>query len=367
MSAILFYLFVITIGVQLLYIWVLFGRFAFTKDKLEPQKDQPVSIIVAARDEYENLQKLIPALLEQDYPSYEIIIVDDKSGDTTYDLLLEAQAQHDILKLVRINTTPEHLNSKKYALTLGIKAAQYETVLLTDADCVPLSKNWIAEMQKHYQSGKEIVLGLSQYEKRKGLLNSLIRYETFYVAVQYISMAIWGKPYMGVGRNLSYHKQLFFNNKGFHSHRNTTGGDDDLFISEVAKGKNTAVAFSHDAQTISVPKDSWRAWFKQKVRHLSVSRSYKKSDKFILGLLNLSHTNSYLFLVFGYLAQVNPWVLGIGYAVRLISLLVLFFIIQRKIKQDIALYLVPLFDILYIFYYIFVSIKAYSTKSVAWR
>ncbi|MGB0524592.1 MAG: glycosyltransferase [Flammeovirgaceae bacterium] len=367
MSALLFYLFVITIAVQLIYIWVLFGRAAFQKDELATDRRLPVSVIVAARNEFENLQTLIPALLEQDYPNYEIIIVDDKSDDTTYDFLLEIQAKYDRIKLVRINHTPEHLNSKKYALTLGIKAAKHEVVLLTDADCVPLSKQWIAEMTKHYQKGKDIVIGLSPYQKRKGLLNKIIRYETFYVAIQYLSMALWGKPYMGVGRNLSYKKNLFFANKGFHSHRNTTGGDDDLFISEVATGKNTAIAFVQEAQTESIPKIRWKDWYKQKVRHLSVSKQYKLSDKIILGLMNLSHANSYIFLGLGYLAGVNHWVLLGGYGIRIISLLTLFYLFNKKFRQDIEIYLVPLFDILYIFYYIFVSTKAYSTKKVAWK
>lgn len=367
MATLLFYLFVITIGVQLLYFWGLFGSAAFRKDEVQLHKDQPISVVIAARDEYENLQRLIPALLEQDYPEYEIIIVDDKSDDLTYDFLLEAQAKYEKLKLVRVNYTPEHLNSKKYALTLGIKAAKYETVLLTDADCLPLSDQWIAEMTKFTAEGKEVVIGISQYEKRKGLLNKIIRYETFYVAVQYISLALWGKPYMGVGRNLSYNKQLFFDNKGFHSHRSTTGGDDDLFISEIATGKNTAVAFVKASQTESIPKLKWKAWFKQKVRHLSVSKQYKLSDQIILALLNMSHANSYLFLGFGYLAGVNQWVLLGGYAIRMISLLLLFYLINRKFGQDIEIYLVPLFDILYIFYFIFVSAKAYSTKKVAWK
>lgn len=357
----------VTIAIQLLYLWGVFGRVAFHKDQSEPDCVNPISVVVAARDEYENLQRLIPALLDQDYPDFEIIIVDDKSGDKTYDFLLEAQAKYEKLKLVRINVTPEHLNSKKYALTLGIKAAKYEYVLLTDADCIPTSNTWIAQMEKHLRDDKQLVIGISQYEKQKGFLNKIIRFETFYVALQYISLALWGKPYMGVGRNLSYKKQLFFDNKGFHSHRNTTGGDDDLFISEVATRKNTAVAFIRESQTESFPKTTWRDWIKQKTRHLSVSKQYKFSDKFVLGLMNLSHANSYIFLGLGYLAGVNPWILAGGYLIRILSLITVFFLAKKKFGQDIELYLVPLLDILYIFYYIFVSAKAYSTKRVAWK
>ena len=183
---------------------------------------------------------------------------------------------------------------KKFALTLGIKAAKYDYLLLTDADCYPRDKDWISSMAKHFFN-KTIVLGYGAYEKHKGLLNKLVRFDTFQVAMQYFSYALIGKTYMGVGRNLAYKKSLFFDNKGFATHLHLPSGDDDLFIKEVATYNNTAISIEYSSHTLSVPKMNWKSWIRQKSRHLSTGIYYKNYHKLMLGSWTLSQILFWLF------------------------------------------------------------------------
>ncbi len=250
-----------------------------------------VSIVVCARNEGENLQQFLPALLKQDYPTFEVIVVNDGSEDNTAEVLANFALQYDNLHLSFVPKQAQLRSSKKLALTIGIKAAQYEYILLTDADCVPASKHWISEMvagfdlesgTKSQEAGRnttEIVLGYGAYNKEKTLLNRFIQYDTLFNGLQYMGLAIAHHPYMGVGRNLAYRKSTFFAHKGFAGLLGSRAGDDDLFVNKVANKHNTAVRITRDSLTWSLPKQSYREWLIQKERHLGVSPNYKWGTK----------------------------------------------------------------------------------------
>ncbi|WP_460880538.1 glycosyltransferase [Pontibacter rugosus] len=240
----------------LVQLYFVFFRFLPLTKHQDPESDvqRPVSVIVAAHDELENLVELLPALLDQDYPEFEVLLVNDRSEDDTEFYTYELERQFPNFRVVTIKKTPDYLNPKKYALALGIRAAKYEHMLFTDADCRPCSKNWIQKMQSGYQTGAEVVLGYAPYAHLKGFLNQLIRYETLLTGIQYLSQASRGRAYMGVGRNLSYTKACFFKNKGFASHIKLMGGDDDLFVRDAANNSKVSIVIDKEAQTISVPK-----------------------------------------------------------------------------------------------------------------
>jgi len=271
--------------VQILYLLFFFLRILFHKTKKEIDFDfqKPVSVIVAAHNELENLKKLLPILYRQNYPEFEIIVANDRSSDETEFFLRDERRKEPRLRVLHIDHTPDHISHKKYALTLAIRAAKYEHLLFTDADCLPNSENWIALMAQEFSKEKQIVLGISPYQKEKGFLNWLIRYETFFTAIQYISYALAKLPYMGVGRNLAYCKSLFLASKGFQNHLKIVGGDDDLFVNANANASNTSVCTHLQAQVFSVPKRTWKAWFRQKKRHLSVGKFYRKKHQFFFG------------------------------------------------------------------------------------
>jgi glycosyltransferase involved in cell wall biosynthesis len=280
------------IGIQLLYILFIFSRTALYRQSgsATSHPGPPVTIIVCAHNEHDNLTELLPLLNGQHYPAFEVLVMDDRSTDGTTAFLENDIADLERVQFIRIDKEHQHVTPKKYALTIGLKKATHSLVLLTDADCRPASPDWLAGMVATLaEPGKDIALGFSPYEHRPGLLNLLIRSETLFTAVQYVSLALAGRPYMGVGRNLMYRTRTFFDNKGFYTHKNVLGGDDDLFINEVATARNTAVCLDPNTFTWSKPKESWADWRIQKRRHLNVGKYYKTGNKIRLGLLSGSH------------------------------------------------------------------------------
>ncbi|HKP31992.1 MAG TPA: glycosyltransferase, partial [Chitinophagaceae bacterium] len=222
--------------IQLFYHWTFFRRLAFfNAPSKEKNQTHAVSVIVCARDEAANLATNLPGLLVQTYPTtHEVIVVNDNSIDESKYVIAELQKTFKNLQHIELKQEAIGIPGKKYPLSIGIKEAKHEVVLLTDADCVPASEFWIQKMQDAYNDGVEVVLGYGAYHKKPGLLNKVIRFETASSAQQFLSYALAGLPYMGVGRNLSYKKGLFFRVKGFSSLNHIPSGDDDLFINKVA-------------------------------------------------------------------------------------------------------------------------------------
>src|SRR3954464_427457 len=285
-DAIIFYLFALVAAVQLFYYLYFFRRVAFYKqEEKEQTQEHPVSVIICARDEDENIARNLPGILVQEYQStHEVIVVNDNSIDDTKYILAELQKTFKKLQIVDLTQEAKMIAGKKFPLSIGIKEAKHEIVLLTDADCVPASENWLFKMQDAFSNGTEVALGYGAYQKAPGWLNKAIRFETFHTALQYFGYALAGKPYMGVGRNLAYKKNLFYRNKGFSSINHIPSGDDDLFINRVATKENTSVVMDPEAFTLSKPRQTWKDWMKQKNRHYTTGKFYKPSHKFLLGL-----------------------------------------------------------------------------------
>ena len=239
-----------------------------------------VSVIISAHNESDNLSQYLQALLTQDYPTYEVIVVDDGSEDNTREIVERYMTQDPRLHMTFVPFGARVGSTKKLALTLGAKAAQYEWLLLTDADCRPESNHWISAMMA--QATKDVVLGFSPYFYDKGYVNRLARFDTLFNGLHYLGAALCGHPYMGVGRNLAYRKTLFFESGGFTHLMNNRAGDDDLFVNHVATKANTTVALDRESYIWSLAKTSLLEWLQQKRRHLSVSPAYRMSTKWRL-------------------------------------------------------------------------------------
>lgn len=296
-----------------------------------------VSIIVCARNEACNLEPYLQALLTQDYPEFEVIIVNDASEDSTQEVIDRYMAQYPNVRTTFVPYGARVGSTKKLALTLGAKAARYDYLLLTDADCRPESTHWISEMMQGFCSQEtEIVLGYGAYFKEKGALNRLIRYDTLFNGLHYLGAALCGHPYMGVGRNLAYRKSLFFESGGFSHLMTSCAGDDDLFVNHVATARNTAVVLSTDSITWSITENSWRGWFRQKRRHLSVSPQYKLSTKMRLSVEPVSRGLFYLLLILaGVFGSPLLWIIGGAlFLVRLIMQVIIIDISAVYLKQS---------------------------------
>lgn len=256
------------------------------KSKADNQTiEQPgVSVVLCAHNEAYNLSQYLQGLLSQDYPEYEVIVVDDGSEDETRAIVESFMVCNPRLHRTFVPLGARVGSTKKLALTLAAKAAKYDYLLLTDADCVPESEHWIREMMKGFQDNKDIVLGFGAYFSEHGHINRLVRYDTLFNGLHYMGAALCGHPYMGVGRNLAYRKSLFFESGGFTHLMTNRAGDDDLFVNHVATKRNTAVVINRDATTWSPSKKTLKEWWQQKRRHVSVSPNYRLGTKIRLAL-----------------------------------------------------------------------------------
>jgi glycosyltransferase involved in cell wall biosynthesis len=344
------------------------ATFTPPKFKNVEQKKVGVSVIIAARNELANLAKLLTEISKQNYPLFELILVDDCSDDGSTEYVLQFQKTHSKtgfdFKYIQLKEKPKGVNGKKYALQQGILASKYKILLFTDADCIPTNSDWIQEMTKPFwDSNTEIVLGFSPYFSQKSWLNLWVQYETFYTAVQYLSFALTKIPYMGVGRNLAYRKELFESKEGFDTHLKVLGGDDDLFVGEHANRTNTVVVLNKKSQTQSQAENTWLDWIAQKKRHLSVGVHYQVKHKISLAFLQGSH----FVLIIGVLVLIlwsDYELLGITlWVFRTIALSVQFGRIQRKLQSKVPIFFVFGFDFLYISYFTLLGIASFTTKA----
>jgi len=280
------------------YSGILFYNRKMKKGKIVYNTSKPpVSVIVCTRNEAENLKTLLPVILEQDYPQYELIVVNDGSTDESNEILEKYRAKYPHLYYTFLPMEAKYMSRKKTCLAVGIKAAKYENLLMIDADCEPAGREWISNMARNFTGKSEIVLGYGGHKYKKGLLNKMISFDILFIAIQYMGFALKRRAYMGVGRNLSYKKELFFKNKGFASHLNLASGDDDLFIKEVTNKENTRVEFSPGSATWSIRKMTFKSFVYQKERHLSTGTRYKFITKLRIGTELFSRAVFYILFI----------------------------------------------------------------------
>lgn len=365
---IVFVLFCLAAAIQLFYYFFFFIRLAFYKKRTKTRSiTHPVSVIVCARDEANNLERFLPEILMQEFGfSQEVIVVNDNSNDDTKFFLEELQRTFRQLKPVTLEQEALHIPGKKYPLSIGIKSSRYEVLLLTDADCVPASPHWISTMMDAYDEGVEIVLGYGGYLKKGGILNRLVRYETYHTALQYLSYALAGLPYMGVGRNLSYRKDLFYRNKGFSSMNHIPGGDDDLFINKVATKNNLRIVVDKEAFTLSEPPANLLEWWKQKSRHYSTAKFYKPIHQFLLALYAASHFLFYPLLILS--AVFYDWRLALGvYGLRLLSQGLVQYKTMKRLNESDLFPFFWLLDIWQFLYYFVFSFTLIGKPKSTWK
>jgi biofilm PGA synthesis N-glycosyltransferase PgaC len=353
--------------IQLFIYWFIYRRLAFFVNDKSKAKEEAVSVIICARNESVRLRKFLPVVLEQEFGKYEVIVVDDCSWDESGIVLEEISKKYSHLKIVTIKEQEKYRHGKKFALTLGIKAAAHDFLLLTDADCRPASLQWLAKMVSNFSAEKEIVLGYGAYEKQPGFLNKLIRFDTLHSAMQYLSAAIGGNAYMGVGRNLAYKKPVFFRSKGFAKHNHVLSGDDDLFVNENATNKNVAIEIDPSSFTCSESKQKFSEWMKQKARHMSTAKYYRSSQKFSLVVKNGVNILFYLLLIALICLRFDWRYLLSLYMVSLLARFPIIYKISHKLKEKDLAWAFPVFEILHTFLQPVFYTANLLTKQKTWK
>lgn len=351
--------------IQLLFWLGIFSRLAFysASNKIKPSPAlNGISIIICARNAAVQLQQFLPKILAQKNLLFEVIVVNDHSTDNSEQIILDFQNNYPNLHL--INESNTELPGKKKALSTGILAAKYEFLLLTDADCFPSSIFWAKSMANLFTEKDQVILGFSPYIREKSLINYFIRFETVYTATQYLSFALAGAPYMGVGRNLAYAKSLFLTNKGFENHLHLASGDDDLFVNQVANHKNTRINLDPASFMYSIPKKSWKSYYYQKRRHLTTATSYRPVHQVLLALLAASHLWHYLggLILFAVSPQSLPLIFT-SYLVRIGVVSFMYWRISGKLEQSDLRFWIPLLDIFYCLFYVLFAPGLFITGS----
>jgi glycosyltransferase involved in cell wall biosynthesis len=374
----LWFFFGIGFVIQIFYLVFIFGRVSFGSFKNPPHspasKEEGVTILVAAHNEFTNLKALIPKLFEQNYSNYDVLIVNDRSTDRTKRLIEEMMEIYPRLRSVTIKYTPRHVTAKKFALTLGIKVTKNDVILLTDADCVPASADWLRKMTAPVrEKGKTFSLGFSGYEKLPGFLNNWIQFETLLTALFYLSFGLWKKPFMGIGRNLCYRKNFFMDVKAFKGFWHIEGGDDDLFVNQYATGKNTSIVIDPEANTISKPKTNKKDYFIQKKRHLHAGKYYRGEDKQKIGFYSLSHAlfwlgGAGLLIYFGIDKSWEQFLIVLGIILsRSFLLQILFNSASKKIQGIKTPSNTFINDIIYLGYFWILGSISQQAKEIKWK
>ncbi|MDY9917344.1 Glycosyltransferase, catalytic subunit of cellulose synthase and poly-beta-1,6-N-acetylglucosamine synthase [Porphyromonadaceae bacterium KH3R12] len=317
-----------------LFFWLFIYRrpYSYQKKKGEPSiPDETlpaISVIVTSKNNAEELGRNLPSILEQDYPNFEVIVVNSGSTDDTDIVLKAAELKYPHLYHTYVPAEADGgINEKKLALTLGIKAAKYDFLLFTEAYCKPSSKHWIREFGKEFTQGKEVILGFSRLEipKKTGLRGFML-YDNLIHHLKFLSMAILRKPFMGIGRNLAYKKELFFKNKGFSPVLNLEGGEDDIYINRIAPKKKTGVVLSQQGLTETGSVHHFSEWRTLKSRYLYSKQYYKG---FSFRIFSLETFSKYLF----YISLIGTIALGIVAGNHILTASALLFFVIRYVVQ----------------------------------
>ena len=358
-------LFVIVFIIQVYYYLYFFSRFSFSNKPLKKEVNLPISIIICAKNEAQNLTDFLPSIIQQKYSDFEIVLVNDHSTDDTLKVMQYFAEIHKHITIVNL-TDKNSTGNKKNAVTQGINASKKEYLLFTDADCKPKTNYWISEMAAHFTNKKQIVLGYGAHQKTKNSwLNKLIRFETLLTALQYFSYAKVNLAYMGVGRNLAYTKSVFKKANGFESHKHLKSGDDDLFVNQIAS-HNVSCCYTPNSFTISKPHTNFKKWIYQKRRHISTASSYKTTHQILLGLFYVSQFLFWTLSVFLLITSPNKQIIISLFIFRTAFLYFIYGFSAKKLKEtDLILYL-PFLELFLILIQMRIFIQNLFSKPKNW-
>jgi len=368
MLEITFYVFIGIIVLQLAYYLGIFGKFIFAAPPQVTQKKLPVSVLVLAKNNADKVKDLVPKLVNQNYPDFEIVLIDNASSDESIDIMEELELAHNNVRLVKVENNEAFWGSKKYALTLGIKAARKEYLLFIDADCEPASNDWLMHMASQFTMSKTIVLGFSAYRLVKNsLLNKLIRFDALVNTTQRFAWAKLGSPFSGDGRNLAYKKEEFFKRNGFINHMNIRTGEDALFINEAANSKNTAVCYTPESFTYSDAPVSFKSWILDKRKAAYTTTFFKTSDQVKLKVFTWLQGLFFLFMAVLIAFQFNWMVLVPVIAFRYLLCWIIMAQSAAKLNEKDTIYWFPFIEIMLIFTQLYVFAVNLLSRKAHWQ
>ena len=363
----LFYIFLVATVIQLLYHVLIFIRIWFYKEP-EHINYKPVSVVVSSKNQLNHIRSNLIHFLNQDYPEFEIIVINDASSDGTDDYLEELEKKYGHLKVVT-NTIQENdrfNKGKKFGITLAIKSATHDTLLFSDADSYPSSNQWIKKMQASFCSKKQIVLAYSRLEKRKGFLNRLLRYESLYEGLLSFSCTLCGFPLLAQRRNLGYDRALFFSINGFFSHLNLSRGEAKLFVDEASNSRNTNVCLSPEGMTLSNKQKSYLEWFSDKRSYFHLAKRLRFSSLLLLGINFFSQFSFWLLFPVLLIYQINPQLVLLAFTLRFCLQYIVYWKMCKFTNEYRLLWFLPFYEISLMLIHFILSLSTFIKKVHDW-
>lgn len=324
----------------------------FKKQKEKKQSDDfpPLSVIIVTKDSGKALKENLPLILEQDYPQFEVIVINDKSAGEDENILKLLGNNYHHLYYSFIPETARYISRKKLGIAMGIKASRYEWIVVTEPQCKPMSNQWLKNLAAHFSPETDIVLGYSNYIQNKEKFARHIRLDSMFQAMRYLGRAASGHPYMGIGRNLAYRKSLYLSHKGFTTQLNLQRGDDDLFINAVTHAQNTKVALSPES-FIRIPVPSYkRVWFEDKVNALVTGHYYRGNARIFNSIETWTCALFHLLTLTGLIycilnrAWIETGIIGAGWLIRFVSYMTVMKQTSNDLQEDFCCSL-PFYDL----------------------
>ncbi|TDQ29767.1 glycosyltransferase [Tenacibaculum caenipelagi] len=363
---ILFYTFVVVTAIQIVY-YLSFSLFVFQKqENTLSNTNIPVSVIVYVKNNAKTLAEYIQNLTKQKHPNFEIVMVNNASNDTTLEIIENLQLEYPNIKVVNVKNTEAFWANKKYALTLGVKAATYEYLLFTELGSKALSKNWIDEITCYFSQEKSIVIGYQKLKrKKKSFSNLLFRFDHLSNTIQAFSYAKFGAPYKATNHNLAYTKEEFFKVNGYINHLALFMGEGDLFLKDAATNQNTIVATTPNSFVCSTKYLSFKEWFLQQKKQSILFSLYKPKHKFLLSFFKLS---KFLFYVLAVCITYINWKIAL-------PLIISYYLIQyiivgklaTKLQERNTILLLPLLEVCLVLLQIIIFISNQISKPKHWK
>ena len=364
--------FTILFALGLLILCLYYGIFFFRlgrykgpsrkKNSPSPAKLPPVSVVLAAQNDGDWLRQNLVYLLEQDYPDFEVVVVDYLSTDETQYILRLLAQNYSRLKVVTLTNNANGYQGLKYPFSIGIKTAQNDILLLAEPECIPMDTtqfNWIRSMVSGYVHDHiDIVLGYCAIAYKPSLFNWLQQYDNLLYSVEYLGSAILRAPFTGNGRNLSYRRSLFLKNDGFIYHYNIPDGADDMFVNQNARPRNTAVVLSPESFTLVQPQPTLRQWHLYRRHRVSTHSFYSLPLKLRRLLPPLGILLFYLFGALLLALAALPWqILAAALALKLAWQIVATAAAARRLAVKPVVYILsPLFEIYFLIANTFLSL-----------
>lgn len=364
--SVIFYIFVACTVIQLSYLFFLATFISKVKRPRKTKVEIPVSVVILVKNQGENLLRLIPLLLEQSHSNFEIVLINNASTDDTGDIIELLAEKHSNIKIVTVENNEAFWASKKYALTLGIKASKYDHLLFTNADCNPVSKDWITEMSRNYTSKKGIILGYKKYKKENSFLNIFIRFENLVTAIKCFGFSKRNLSYMAFEGNYAYNKATFFKVNGFINHMKINFGEANLFIRDASTKENTTICISQNSFIETSAPTSFSKWFADKKELASIKKEYKFKHRFLLNGFVFTKVLFYVLaitLLFTYSHTLTLSVIGIYFLINYIII----GLSAKKLKEPQIIFFVPFLEIGLLLFQISIFIANLKSKPNHWK